>query len=91
MSIGDHDMIGCVYKMKNYKFSARTIYCRDYTNYNPQEMCNDIRNSDLHAVKNSSSVNDAWKLFRDTLTKIFQRHAPLIEKKGQRKTMSMAL
>ena len=81
MSIGDHDMICCVYKMNNGKFSAKTIHCRDYKNYNPNEMCNDIRNSNLHKIKDILSVNDAWILFRDTLTTIFQKHAPLIEKR----------
>ena len=28
MSIGDHDMIGCVQKINNVKFSARAINCR---------------------------------------------------------------
>ena len=33
MSISDHDMIGCVYKMDNMKFNGRTIRCRDYRDY----------------------------------------------------------
>ena len=36
MSISDHDMIGCVYKMDNIKFNGCTIPCRDYSNYNPE-------------------------------------------------------
>ena len=33
MSISDHDMIGCVYKMDNMKFNGRTVRCRDYRDY----------------------------------------------------------
>ena len=43
MSISDHDIIGCVYKMNNIKFSGRTIRCRDYRNYNPEQLQKDIR------------------------------------------------
>ena len=38
MSISDHDMIGCVYKMNNIKFNGPTIRCRDYRNYNPEQL-----------------------------------------------------
>ena len=47
MSISDHDMIGCVYKMNNIKFNGRTIRCRDYRNYNPEQLQKDIRESNL--------------------------------------------
>ena len=47
MSISDHDMIGCVYKMNNIKFNGRTIRCRDYRNYNPEQLEKDNRESNL--------------------------------------------
>ena len=45
MSISDHDMIGCVYKINSIKFNGRTIRCRDYRNYNPEQLQKDIRES----------------------------------------------
>ena len=82
MSIGDHDTIGSVFKINTAKFSARKIQCRDYRHYNPQEMCNDIRNSDLHKIRDITSVNDAWRIFRDTLVTIFRLHLLKNELKG---------
>ena len=38
VSDSDHDMIGCVYKMNNIKFTGRPIHCRDYINYDPEQL-----------------------------------------------------
>ena len=52
MSISDHDMIGCIYKMKNIKFDGSTRCSRDYRNYNP-----DICESIFSQIENTKSSN----------------------------------
>ena len=84
-SISDHDMImiGCVYQMNNIKFNGRTIYCRDYRNYDPEQLQKDIRESSLSQFENIKSANDASLFFKFTLIDIFQKHAPEFDKKSQ--------
>ena len=43
LSIGDHDMIGCVRKINSTKFKPMTITCRDYKNYNQRQMNNELK------------------------------------------------
>ena len=81
MSISDYDMIGCVYKMNNIKFNGRTIRCRDYRNYNPEQLQKNIRESNLSQVENIKSTNDASLFFKSTLIDIFQKNAPEFDKK----------
>ena len=75
MSISDHYMIGCVYKMNNVKFNGRAICCRDYRNYNPKQLQKDIRESNLSQIENIKSANDALLFFKSTLIDIFEKHA----------------
>ena len=79
MSISDHDMIVCMYKMKNIKFNGSTLCGRDYRNYNP-----DICESIFSQIENIKSANDALLFFKFTLIHKFQKHAPEFDKKSQR-------
>ena len=81
MSISDHDMTGCVYKMSSIKFNGRTICCRDYRNYNQEQRQKDICELNLSQVENMKSANDASIFFKSTLIDIFQKHAPELGKK----------
>ena len=80
MSISDHDMIGCVYKMNNVKFNGRTIRSREYRNYDPEQLQKDIRESNLSQIQNIKSANDVPLFFKSTLIDIFQKHAPEFDK-----------
>ena len=41
----DHDMIGCVRKIKIINYDPRTTECRDCKHYNHNDQCNDIKTS----------------------------------------------
>ena len=60
LSIGDHDMIGCVRKINSTKFKPRTVTCRDYKSYNQRQMNNELKLIDWSYVYNNSNVNSAW-------------------------------
>ena len=81
LSIADHDAVGCIRKMNHQKFNWRFIECRDYRTYDPAQLRQDIKNSDLHKTENCSDTNQAWKFFKETLTSIFSKHAPIVKKK----------
>ena len=83
MSISNHYLISCVYKMNNIKFNGRTIRCRDYRNYSPEQLQKDIRESNLNQVENIKSANDASLFFKSTLINIFQKHVPEFDKKSK--------
>ena len=78
MSIGDHDMVGCIY---NARFSQKNIHCRDYRNYDPLLMNRDIRQSRINEDDKIKNVNDAWNHIKNILLEVFQKHVPLINKR----------
>jgi hypothetical protein len=80
-SIGDHEMVGCVRKLNSRKFNSRTIKCRDYKNYDPESMRNELRELDWSPVFLSTNVNTAWNSMKNCLESVFNRHAPMIVKK----------
>lgn len=43
--LSDHELIGCTRKLNNAKYQPRVISCRNYANYNPQLLCNDLKSS----------------------------------------------
>ena len=81
MSIGDHDMVACIYKLNNALFSQKNIHCRDYRNYDPLLMNRDIRQSRINEVDKIKSVNDAWNHIKNILLEAFQKHTLIINKR----------
>ena len=45
LSIGNHDMVGCLRNINCKKFVPRSIICRGYSKYDPESLCIDIKNS----------------------------------------------
>jgi hypothetical protein len=80
LSISDHDMIACSRKINNKRFKPKTVYARNYTNYNHNALCNDLRNNDWTEFYKQTNVNSAWKILKDNLCYAFNTHAPLILK-----------
>ena len=86
LSLSDHDCVGCVRKLNNRKYRAKTIKIRNYSNYNPTEFCKDINAENWHKLYLIQSVNEAWAFMEDLLMRNINKHAPIIEKrvKGRR-------
>ena len=76
----DHDMIGCARKIYTIKYDPETNECRD-CKYNHIDLCNDIKNLDWKPIEEASDVNKALKYFTTKVSKVFDRHAPIIQKK----------
>ena len=45
-SIGDHHMIACLRKVNKIHYNPKTIKCRNYTNYSPEELKSDVAKID---------------------------------------------
>jgi len=80
LSISDHDMIACTRKVNYKRLKPKTVYARNYTNYDQTTLCNDLKNSDWSEFYKQNNVNSAWRILKDTLTNAFNLHAPLILK-----------
>ena len=79
-SISDHDMIGCVRKLNHSKYKPKQITCRNYTNYNPKEMCKDLNSEQLwEPLYSMTDVNQAWYFIKSILVSTFNKHAPIID------------
>jgi hypothetical protein len=80
LSISDHDMIACSRKTNNKRYKPKTVYARNYSNYDQNALRNDLKGNDWTEFYKQSNVNAAWKILKDTLYNAFNTHAPLILK-----------
>lgn len=80
-SISDHDLIACMRKLNHKKFSPKTIKCRNYKSYNPQLMNLDFDCVSWIPVLTAPDVNTALNIFNFIVKDIFDKHAPMIEKR----------
>ena len=80
-SLSDHDMVACVRKLNPQKFESRTIKCRNYANYNPTNLNDEILTIDWQPVYQETCVSVALEYFNRTLKSVFDHHAPVIEKR----------
>ena len=63
------------------RFQHKTIYCRNFTRYNPDLLCADLRKEKWEHFYRIQDANSAWKYLYDVLLRLFNVHAPLIEKR----------
>ena len=80
-SISDHDMVGCIRKINTARFFPRTITCRNYKSYLPDNLIKDLQNVDWKPLYNIRNVNEALTFFNKILVSLADKHAPPIKKK----------
>ena len=56
-SIAVHDMIDCSRKINNIRYNPKTIKCRIYTNYSPEELKSDVAKFDCSPVYDANDVD----------------------------------
>ena len=88
-SISDYDLTGIIRKMNCLKFKPRKINTRSMTNYNVSQFKSELRETSWETIINENNLQSTWNLFKQILTAIINRHAPLTEKKV-RGRLSMA-
>ena len=80
-SLSDHDLIMCKRKINNTKFSAKTIRCRDYSNYDVTIIRNELSLENWEDVFDAKEPNVAWNSLESKLTEVINRHAPNVTKR----------
>ena len=76
-----HDMVACIRKINHQRYNPRMIKCRDYKNYDHNELCADMINTDWQPLYEILDVNKALDYLNNILGETFSKHAPLIEKR----------
>ena len=56
-SLSDHDLVACVRKLNNRKFPKKTVRCRNYRTYDPEQMKSDLKNVNWNSVTTAPNVN----------------------------------
>lgn len=85
-SLSDHDMVACARKLNSQKYQPRTIKCRNYVNYEPNNLNEDISKIDWQPVYHSTNVSTALEYFNRSVKSVFDEHAPIIEKRVKGKS-----
>ncbi|CAB4017794.1 Calcium-responsive transcription factor [Paramuricea clavata] len=81
VDLSDHEMVGCIRKLNNVKFTPKVITCRNYSAYEPEVMKEDFRRVNWQSLYTMNDINKALEYFNDTVKAIFDRHAPQMVKK----------
>ena len=81
LSLSDHDMVGCVRKLNHQTFDHKTIHCRNYSKYNHNNLRQDLLTQSWDRFYEIEDVNTALEYFTSVLIRLFDKHAPPIQKK----------
>ena len=66
--------------MHTQKYQPRKTISRTYSNYQPDVYKNDISSVNWREILSNSDFNCKWNIFKDTIIKIINKHAPYREK-----------
>ena len=81
LNMSDHDLIGCVRKVNHQKYQYRTITCRNYSNYDPKAMNDELGSQNLNDIYEITNIIAVWKFLNGILLNVFSHHAPIISKR----------
>ena len=81
-TLSDHDMLMVVRKINANTLPPRTIECRNFSSYDQQVFCEDLKNCCWDDVWNEEDVNSAWLKWKELFLSMCNKHAPV-----RRKTM----
>ena len=76
LSIGDHDIIGCNRKLNCAKYEPIFKQTRDYKNYDPLALLNDVKKIDWNPLYQLHDTDEATIFLTSTLKTAFDKHAP---------------
>ena len=80
--LSDHHLVGTVRKLNSLRFSPRLITCRNYKNYEKENLNKDLKEAPWNQVLKSHDAEIAYNAFESILTKVFDKHAPVTQKKS---------
>jgi hypothetical protein len=80
-ALSDHDAVSCVRKINNRKEPFETITCRNYSDYKPEDLRNDLQDDCFNTVYSEENPDKAWNSLKNILLDKFNQHAPMISKR----------
>eukprot|EP00794_Sanderia_malayensis_P010377 gene10377-11459_t len=80
LSIGDHDLIGCIRKLNCKRYTSRSVISRDYKNYDAGKLAEDPKLINWGLLYDCNNIELAANTFTKTLKDIFDKHAPFKSK-----------
>ena len=80
-SLSDHDIIGCMRKVNNIKYSDSIISFRDYKKYDHTKINAELSFTDWQPVYQTNDVDSAWNKLENILMKTITNHVPIISKR----------
>ena len=79
--LSGHHLIGAVRNLNSLRFSPCSITCRNYKNYDIENLNKDVRDAPWSQVFKSSDAEIAYYALYSVLTKVSENHAPVIQKR----------
>ena len=79
-SLRDHDVVAIIRKINCQRTKPRKIISRNFSKCCHKTFKNDLNAVSWDNVLAQQDANVSWKLFKDCFLKVFNRHAPLVEK-----------
>ena len=76
-----HHLIRAVRKLNSLRFSLCLIACRNYKNYDIESLNKDLRDAPWSHVFKSNDAEIAYNALYSVLTKVFENHAPVLQKR----------
>jgi len=77
LSLGDHELIGCIRKYNHAKYESKTIRFRDYKSYNTEKLIRDVNTINWKPLYECNDVDIATNYFTESLKSVFDVNAPI--------------
>ena len=78
--LSDHHLVGTVRKLNSLRFSPPLITCRNYKNYEKENLNKDLKEAPWNQALKSHDAEIAYNALESILTKVFDKHAPVTQK-----------
>ena len=75
-NLSDHDMVGIIRRKIQHKYKPKTIRSRNLKNYDPIKLKSEINNIDWEPLYQCKHPNSAWRMLRDVISELCNRHIP---------------
>jgi hypothetical protein len=84
-AISRHDLIYCVLVMRAPKPEPKIITYRNFRNLNEEHFLSDVISTPWDSIHALESVNDMVETLNDTILKLYDKHAPIVTRRINKK------
>ena len=76
-------MVGCVRKLNHLKYESETIHWRNYKDYDPKALQNDLQEQSWVTHYSFKEPNSAWIYLKSILTHLFDKMHLKLKRKSK--------